>query len=80
MLEELVEVVLGEVEARFLVLLDLLEDGLILALDLKLRLIDLLYALLVVLESHLQLVLRVKALVHDLLDLLRAAVALLLSQ
>ena len=70
MLHELFEVVLGEVDAGFFVLLDLLQDGFVVIGDLVSRLIEFLDTLLVFCQCNLDLVLGVEAVVHDLLHLL----------
>lgn len=80
LLQELIVVVLGEVDARLLVLLDLLQNGPVLVLHVELGLVQLIDALFVVLEGDLHFVFGLQAFVHDLLDLLHGHITLLLAE
>ena len=75
-----VVVVLREVDPGLLVLLNLLQDGLVLILHIKLCLIQLFNALFVVLECNLNFVLGLQAFIHDLSDFLNGHISLLLAE
>ena len=80
MLYKLIKIILGEINAGFLILLNLLQNRFVVVLHLELRLIEILDAILVGLECTLHLVLGIEAVVHHLLHLLYRGVSLLLVQ
>ena len=76
---KLVDVVFGEIDSAFFILLDLLQNRPVFSLDLFVCSIELLNALLVILVADLALVLSIDGLVHHFLDLILVNFPLFLS-
>ena len=80
LLQELIVIILNKVDTRFLILLDLLKDWSILIFHVELRLVQLIDALLVILECHLHFIFSLQAFVHHFLYLLHSNITLLLAK
>lgn len=79
-LQQVEVVVLHEIYSGLLVLLDLLKNWPVLSVHFEMRLVQLVYAFFVILQSNLYLVLGFQTLIHDLVHLLNGSIALLLAQ